>query len=90
MAELTFPDHHRYTQQDMERLTAMLRAQAPDTIVLTTEKDAARLRDSAIVPESLKPRIFYLPIIVDFGPDKDLFERRLLRYLHENRRSPNK
>jgi tetraacyldisaccharide 4'-kinase len=36
-----FPDHHRFTRRDVERLTA--EARAADAIVMTTEKDAVRL-----------------------------------------------
>jgi len=86
VAELTFPDHHRYAQQDMGRLTAMLQPLAEDVIVLTTEKDAARLRDSQVVSDSLKARLYYLPISVDLGADAETLNRKVLRYVKENRR----
>jgi tetraacyldisaccharide 4'-kinase len=38
---MRFPDHHRFTNRDVERLTAA--ARAADAIVMTTEKDAVRL-----------------------------------------------
>jgi tetraacyldisaccharide 4'-kinase len=38
---IQFPDHHRFTNRDLKRLTAA--ARAADAIVMTTEKDAVRL-----------------------------------------------
>jgi tetraacyldisaccharide 4'-kinase len=47
VSENFFPDHHAFTQEDMERVTGAARETGADAIV-TTEKDAVRL-------ESLKP-----------------------------------
>jgi len=41
-ARRTFPDHHRYTQADLDRLAEQARA-AGATALLTTEKDAVRM-----------------------------------------------
>ena len=41
-ARIPFPDHHRYTQKDLDRLQAALRTAGASTL-LTTEKDAVRL-----------------------------------------------
>jgi tetraacyldisaccharide 4'-kinase len=40
--ELSFPDHHWYTRNDLQRIGAAVRATGAD-LVATTEKDAARL-----------------------------------------------
>jgi len=90
VSELAFPDHHRYTQQDMGRLAAMLQPLPSDVQVLTTEKDAARLRDSSVVPDSLKSRLWYIPVSVDLGSDREVLERKVLRYVKENRRLARK
>jgi tetraacyldisaccharide 4'-kinase len=41
-ARETFPDHHRYTQRDVDRAIARARA-AGAAAIATTEKDAVRL-----------------------------------------------
>ncbi len=41
-ARVAFPDHHRYTPRDLERLIAAARA-AGATAIITTEKDLVRL-----------------------------------------------
>lgn len=87
---LAFPDHHRFTSADMGHLAAMLQNLDPSLMVLTTEKDAARLRDSSLVSDSLKQRLFYLPVSADLAADREAFDRRVLRYVRENRRSAKK
>ena len=90
VGQLLFADHHRYTQADMNRLMQAVSQLDPSVLVLTTEKDAARLRDSAYVPDALKARLYCQPIRVDFGADAEAFDRKVLRYVRENRRSAKK
>lgn len=87
---LAFPDHHRFTPADMARLTTKLQPLDPDLMVLTTEKDAARLRDSGLVPDSIKRRLYYLPVAANLSADREAFDRRVLRYVRENRRIAKK
>ena len=48
--QLEFPDHHRFTADDVSRIAAEARASGA-TAVVTTEKDAVRLE--ALVPQDL-------------------------------------
>lgn len=67
---LIFSDHHNFRRDDIAAIIAKLKA-APDTrraIVVTTEKDAMRLRDFPGLPSGLKRRIFYVPIAVNIIP----------------------
>lgn len=58
---LRFGDHHAFTERDMECLVRICE-QHNDSVILTTEKDAVRLRHLSCFPDSLKPRTFYIPI----------------------------
>ncbi len=52
-ARSTFPDHHRYTVRDLDRLVAAARATGA-TALLTTEKDCVRIGElSSALPASL-------------------------------------
>ena len=65
---LSFPDHHDFSPGDLARITNAFEA-LPGTnkIILTTEKDAMRLRGkTGNLP------VYYLPITVAFHKDKDL------------------
>jgi tetraacyldisaccharide 4'-kinase len=46
----TFPDHHAYSRADVEDLTAWARRQAPDAVVVTTQKDLVKLRLTRLGP----------------------------------------
>ncbi|MDE5659376.1 MAG: tetraacyldisaccharide 4'-kinase [Muribaculaceae bacterium] len=67
---LVFKDHHNFTRNDIVAIIDKIKT-APDpahTIVVTTEKDAMRLRDFPGLPKSLKRRIYYMPVNVEFIP----------------------
>jgi tetraacyldisaccharide 4'-kinase len=44
---LVFPDHYRYRQSDMETVVALCQKNGAE-LILTTEKDAARLRNTSL------------------------------------------
>lgn len=68
---LSFPDHHRYGAADVKAIAAAVGAQ-PTACVVTTEKDAQRLREAPVVPQALRERLFYLPIQAQFlTPEED-------------------
>ncbi|MBQ7195710.1 MAG: tetraacyldisaccharide 4'-kinase, partial [Bacteroidales bacterium] len=60
-----FPDHHRFTQQDIERVGEAARRHGT-AIIITTQKDAQRMADIQKVPDILKSRTFYAPITAEF------------------------
>ncbi len=74
-----FPDHHKFTQSDINSIK-----NAADTsqtaVIMTTEKDSQRLRDHKYVPKTVKTRMFHAPIKVDFLTEKDrnVFKTKLL------------
>ncbi len=81
---MAYPDHHHYTQQDIDAI--MERARLFD-FVLTTEKDIQRLRTTSLV-ERLREqnkRLIALPIRIRFFSPKEDFDRQILNYVHENR-----
>lgn len=62
-----FPDHHDYSRRDMEVLTERFSSMNGERrLIITTEKDAVRLRNCPYFPHELKPFIYYLPIRVEF------------------------
>ena len=67
-----FPDHHKYSVEDLNRVTEFLK-QHPEAMLLTTEKDAVKLRRSRRVPELMREKMLYMPVVIDFleGSDDD-------------------
>jgi tetraacyldisaccharide 4'-kinase len=88
--ELFFPDHHSYTPKDMEKISATyreLKKGGKEILVLTTEKDAMRLRDHQL-EKDFQDAFHAVRIHVHFlNDDKEEFDRQILSYVHSNKRS---
>lgn len=74
VSKMILPDHHVYTVADLNRLVALFE-KYPNAKLLTTEKDAVKLRRSKKVPAIIRERMFYQPLKVEFleGSDSDFF-----------------
>lgn len=62
---IRFPDHHAYGKADLRRIEGTVKA-SPISCLITTEKDAQRLRDCKNVPQSIRERLFYVPVEAAF------------------------
>ena len=82
---MAYPDHHRYSAQDIDAITE--RAKRFD-FVLTTEKDIQRLRTTPLVErlQAQGKRLIALPIRMCFYSPQEAFDRPILNYVHENKR----
>ena len=75
--EMTFPDHHDFTPQDIAKIEQKLDALGQDAICVCTEKDRARLT------RKVQQKMFTLPIRVKFLFGKqDHFIQTLRSYVH--------
>lgn len=67
---LEFNDHHKFSSRDFQQIADAVR-QCPTAAVITTEKDAQRVLDCKDVPQSIRDRLFYLPIRHTFLSDEE-------------------
>ena len=77
---MTFPDHHRYTKRDIEKIMEKVRH---FDFVLTTEKDMQRLQTTSL-EERLNAqgkRLVALPIRMAFYTPHEQFDKQILDYL---------
>ncbi|MCQ2068859.1 MAG: tetraacyldisaccharide 4'-kinase [Bacteroidaceae bacterium] len=77
---MDYPDHHRFSKQDIANITDHLEGLGPDAIIVTTAKDAARLSDLDL-EESLRKRIYVLPVGVRFLRDAAKFEKAVIGHV---------
>lgn len=72
LKSFNFPDHHKYSVEDLDKVASVLE-QNPNAMLLTTEKDAVKLRRSRRVPEVMRQRMMYVPVAIEFleGSDDD-------------------
>lgn len=66
---IEFGDHHVFTDKDIKTIEKFA-DKHQQAIILTTEKDAQRIRRNPAVSERLKERIFYIPIEVQLIEDE--------------------
>jgi tetraacyldisaccharide 4'-kinase len=70
---LTFSDHHRYTEADLERITA-----SGTDLIVTTEKDAVNL------PGANVPNLYWLEIGVTVERSAELLDTLLSACFHNS------
>jgi tetraacyldisaccharide 4'-kinase len=78
-----YPDHYNFKPQDIKRLiSAFGQNPSSDKLIITTEKDAQRLRSSALKELLLNLSVFYLPVKIAFqDEDKATFDQKILNYV---------
>lgn len=88
---LAFGDHHDFSSADTELIRQRFE-QLPEgkRMIITTEKDAARLIDHPYLHESIKPYIYVLPIEVSFlQGQENAFNQNIMDYVRKNPRNRN-
>lgn len=84
---LTFADHFNYMNEDILKITQKFESiNSENKIIVTTEKDAMRLKDLKDLPDELKSSLYYLPIKVKFLDNEGKeFNTKILNYVGENK-----
>lgn len=71
---LTFPDHHHFSDSDLEAILN----KSQSKMIVTTEKDYVRLKDSKLISQ-----LYYLPIKSTFINHQQKFDATILEYVKE-------
>jgi tetraacyldisaccharide 4'-kinase len=89
IVELNFPDHHRYTLKDIARIKQLameLEETHGEVLILTTEKDAVKLRELDF-PEKVRSFMHAVPIEVHFlNGEGENFDKQIHNYVTSNKR----
>lgn len=84
---LIYPDHHHYNNRDIRKIIDKYHTlPAGERCMITTEKDAIRLRENKSIKYFPDDRLFYVRINV-FFPNNDAaeFNKYILNYVRKNR-----
>lgn len=66
METIAFPDHHSYKAKDMLRISEVYKKYATKNVsILTTEKDAVKLKDNKLLELVSNIPVFVLPVEID-------------------------
>lgn len=87
LEHLRFPDHYDFSAKDFAAIESKFEAMnGDDKIVITTDKDAARINEKSF-SEEVMPKIYSLGVRVKFLEREESFNQKILSYVEENRRS---
>ena len=89
ITELIYPDHHSFTNKDLDIIISRFKAIESDAkIIFTTEKDAIRLEKFSDIDIKIKERMYFIPVTVSFmNEDTDNFNQHILNYVRANKRN---
>jgi tetraacyldisaccharide 4'-kinase len=82
---LAFPDHHAFTASDVARINTAFATLPEGSKVITTEKDAVRLRLLPTLNEAVKTNLLVQPIEVKFlFGETEKFNTKIYNYVDAN------
>lgn len=82
---VTFADHHNFRDKDLDRIDETFAAMPEPKIIITTEKDQARLMAVNGISQQVKEHIYALPIKVVFMLDEEeKFNHKIISYVRKN------
>ncbi len=88
LVPIKYQDHHQFTKSDIQSIQKIFNNIASaNKIILTTEKDAMRLKsiEYAEIIKSLP--LFYIPIEIEFhNSDKNEFNEQIINYVRANQK----
>lgn len=89
ITELIYPDHYSFMGKDIIDISrAFNNLRSSTKYLITTEKDAVRLRELTDIEESVKSALYYIPVGIHFlNEDKDEFDNIVIDYVRKNRRN---
>jgi tetraacyldisaccharide 4'-kinase len=82
-----FSDHHFFSKKEIRAIfEKFLEIGAERKLILTTEKDAMRLKGLNIIPNEMKPHLHYIPIKVVFDNDgQQDFNNKIIEYVRTSK-----
>lgn len=85
VTHLKYPDHHSYTVKNIAKIAEVFEGVGSrDKIILTTEKDAARLREEELKGMVVQLPVFYWPVRISIHePDRELFNGKILEFVEQ-------
>lgn len=86
VTHVEFPDHHHYTLEDLSSIRNKLdNYEGGNKIIVTTEKDAMRLRGNDLEETANTLPLYTLPIEIDFKDKTQEFNQTIINYVRTNK-----
>ncbi len=88
LTPLTFSDHHQFKPKDIQLINNTFAAMKEPKCIITTEKDATRLRDAAGLSDEVRNHMYVIPVHIRFMQEQEeMFNNHIIGYVHKNSRN---
>jgi len=89
IVHLCFPDHYNFKKKDLINiLSAFNDLKSTTKYLITTEKDAVRLREFTNIAKPIRSVFYYIPVEIYFlNDDKNEFDNLIVDYVRKNKRN---
>ena len=85
---LTFGDHHQFKGKDIQLINDTFAGMAEPKCIVTTEKDATRLKTVEGLSDEVRRHLCILPITIKFMQEQNSnFNQQIISYVHKNSRN---
>ena len=86
---LHFSDHHAFNKKDIKRINKEFESIGDKKkIIITTEKDATRIREANGLSQQVLDNLYVIPVSVKFMLDKEeVFNQKIISYVRKNSRN---
>lgn len=82
---LSYPDHYYFTSKDAKTINRASKEMPKPMIIVTTEKDAARLKNLKGLDETVRDNMFVFPIEIEILKNKETtLNEQIINYVHKN------
>jgi tetraacyldisaccharide 4'-kinase len=80
-----YPDHYNFSIADIEKITQNYQdSEAPDKLIITTEKDTQRLKNSTFAASLARTLLYVLPVETAFAEDDKIkFDQLIVNHVRE-------
>ena len=91
LQHLAYPDHHQYSEHELQKLTLMLqKAEFSGASILTTRKDAVKLAGQELKGLTEQLPLFYMPIVVQLLNKQEAFDRLVVGHVQQFQQRKNR
>ena len=85
---MTFADHHQFRKSDLRKLNEQFAAMPEPKMIITTEKDNARLFGLEGLSDEVRHHIYQLPVRIKFMLEQEQeFNEKIIGYVQKNSRN---
>jgi len=82
---LSYPDHHYFTSKDAKDICDAAQKMQKPMVIVTTEKDAARLKNLKGLDETVRDNMYVFPIEIEILKNKETtLNEQIINYVHKN------